>query len=97
MICYKAKKNAKNAKDKDKFVVAMQSGAYSSNVYKWIINSRTTNHVNFHRAAFDTYKVISPHTVRLDDRVANAMQMRFIVFKIEKIGKINKICITNVL
>lgn len=35
--------------------------------------------------------------MRLDDRVAKAMQMGFIAVKVEKIGKMNKICITNVL
>lgn len=54
--------------------------------------------MTLHRATFDTYKVISPQNVRLDNNsLAKAIEMGFIVVDVETRGKMTKICITGVL
>lgn len=50
---------------------------------KWIINFRATKHVNFHRMAFDTFKVIDLCYIYLDDdSVVEAIIMGPFVLKI---------------
>jgi hypothetical protein len=51
-----------------------------------------------HKAAFDTYNVISPLNVRLrGDNMAKVIGMGSIVMRIKTRGKMNTICITDVL
>lgn len=61
-LCYKTKnnerENAKITKKEDKFAVAMQHGAHSRSVCKWIMNSGATKYMTSHKAAFNTSEVI---------------------------------------
>jgi hypothetical protein len=80
----KERKNAKIVKDMDNFTFAMQHGACLRSACKGIMDPRATKHMTLHRAAFDTYKVISPHNVHLDDNsVAKAIGRGSIVVEIE--------------
>ena len=57
-----------------------------------------TKHIILHRAAFDTYEVISPCNVCLGaDSVAKAIGVGSIVVGVETRGKTTRICITDVL
>lgn len=61
-LCSKVKnknrENAEVAKGEDEFALAMQHGALSRSICKWIINLGATKHMILHKAAFDTYKLI---------------------------------------
>ena len=65
----------------------MQHGAHSRNVCKWM-DTGATNHMTSHKAAFDTYEVISPRNVCLgNDSMAEAIGMGFIAVGVETKGK----------
>ena len=94
----KERENAKNVKNDDDFTFALQHKAHLKSVYKWIMDLEATKHMILYRAAFDTYEVISLYNVRLgNDSVVETIVIRSIVINVEMKGKMNKICITNVL
>ena len=54
--------------------------------------------MTLHRVAFDTYEMISPHNVHLDDdSMAKAIGMGSIIVRVKMRGKMTRIYIMNVL
>lgn len=58
-----------NSKDDDDIYYAfvMQSEVHFKNVWKWIMDLGSSKYMALYRLAFDTYKVIAPHNVYLND------------------------------
>lgn len=68
------------------------------NICEWVMNLVATKHMILHRVAFNTYEVIFPHMVHLDNvNMAKTIGMGSIVDGVEMIGKTTRICITNML
>ena len=88
----------KNVKDDDDYIFVMRNEAHSKSICKWIMDSVATKHMTLYRAAFDTYEVITPYNVHLDDNsVVEAIGMGSIIVEAIVKGKINQIRIKNVL
>ena len=68
---------------------------------KWIMNTEASNHMNFHKATFDTYdtyEVISSCNVYLDDdSIMRAYKIGFITIEVIVKDNIKRICINNTL
>lgn len=79
----KERENAKNSKDKDRFIFATQYTVHSRCICKWIMDSEATKYMTSHRVAFDIYEVIIPRNVRLGDDIV----AEFIVIEVETRGK----------
>lgn len=64
----------------------------------WIVDSKATNYMTFHRMAFDTYEIIAPGNAYLDnDIVLEVIRMCSIVIEALVWGKIKKIHIKDAL
>ena len=101
-FCYKAKnkeqEQTKNAKDDDDYTFVMRNETHSKSMCKWIMDSGASKHMTLHKAAFDTYEVITPRNVHLDDNnVVQAIGMESIVVEAILEGKINQIHIKDML
>ena len=95
---YEKKKKAKNTKDDDVHVFLMRNETQSKNMCKWIMDLGASKHMTSHKAALDTYEVIAPCNMYLDDNnVVQAIGMGSIVVKATLECKINQICIKYVL
>ena len=65
---------------------------------KIIMDSCASKHSTLHKVVFDTYEVITPCNVHLDDNsVVQTIGMEFLVVEAILEDKINQICIKNVL
>ena len=85
-------------KDDVAFSYATQQRVHLKSVCKCIVDSGATKYMTSHRAAFDTYEVISQRKVRLDDNsVAEAIGMGSTIIGAKMRGIRNKVCITHVL
>jgi hypothetical protein len=63
--------------NKEKILFAMQHNMHLRNVCKWTMDLRTPKWIILHRVAFNTFKVIIPHNMRLgDDSMAKAIGWR---------------------
>lgn len=76
----------------------MQNEAHSKSVYKWILNLGASKHMTLHRTAFQMYEVIILRNIHLgDNNIVQTIEMRSIIMKAMLEGKINQICINDVL
>ena len=74
----------------------MQHEGHLRSVCKWMMDLKATKHMTLQRTAFDTYEVISPHNMHLDDdNLSEAIGMGSIVVGIETKGKTTIICIMD--
>lgn len=65
---------------------------------EWILDSGATKHMTSNGVAFDTYEVIAPSNVYLNnDNIVQAIGMGSIVNEVLVKGKIKRICIKYVL
>ena len=75
----------------------MRNDTQSKSMCKWIMNSSVFKHMTSHKAALNTYEVITPRNVYLDDNtVVQAFGMRSIVVEAILEGKLKQICIQDV-
>lgn len=65
---------------------------------KWIMDLTVSKHINSYKAAFDTYEIITPYNVHLNDNnVIQAIKMDTIIVESILKGKIKHIRIKDVL
>ena len=57
----------KNANDDDNYIFVMRNETHYKSMCKWIMNSGTSKYMISHKDAFDTYEIITPCNVHLDD------------------------------
>lgn len=62
----KNKEHKKDARDEDDYIFVMCNIAHSKSVCKWVMDSVATNLTTLHGTALDTYEVITPHNMHLD-------------------------------
>ena len=86
-FCYKTKNNYQyknvNTKDDDDYVFAMQYETHLKLMYKWIMHLEASKYMNTSRAIFDTYEVIAPCSVYLDnDSFVEPIETSFIIVEV---------------
>lgn len=78
--------------------IAMQHNMHLRSVRKWIMDSSATKHITWNRATFDTYEVIFPCNVHIDNiHVAKAIGMGSIDVGIQRTCQIIRISNMNML
>ena len=83
-FCYRAKnkerEQAKNVNNDDDYAFTMRFEAHSKSMCKWIMNLDATKHITSYKAAFNTYEIITPRNMHLDDNsIVQAIGMGSIV------------------
>ena len=70
---------------------------HETHLCKWIMDSRVSKHMTSHGVAFDTYEVIAPSNVSLDDdNIVQAIIVGSIINEVLLKGKKKRICINYI-